>query len=142
MAMFIGELGERKEDSKIPFGNMIACYGQIIFTAGGDVYATATGLTGIARLIRRTFGVGKVHCISFFGASSDASGPTTGAVIIRYDAVNDIGRMYLTGRTSGSPGTAQASEVEIADGASINNTLFQLVAYCTGSGVSTPSRMT
>jgi hypothetical protein len=112
----------------------------MLFSAAGDGYNATTGLTGIAQLIRRTYGVAEVRCISFFGASSDASGPTTGTAIVRYDAPSDVARLYLSGRTSGSPGAAQASEVEVADAASINNMIFQFVAYCRGSGVSDPAR--
>lgn len=140
MALLVSRLNQPAIDKGVSCADtggtdsMRMCYGVITFTAGGDTYAT--GGIRIDREIRKVFGCRNIQAIAFFGCCSDASGPTTGSAQASYNAQTGFMKLFLFGRTSGSPGTAQVSEVEVAAAASINNIRLEFVAYCTGSGTS------
>jgi hypothetical protein len=122
---------------KIPCGDKQRCYGTISFSAGGDTYVT--GGFNILAAMKLAFGVARVLGIRFFNGGSDASGPTTGYCIAKYDAQTGFVKFFLCGRTSGSPGIAQVSDTEVANGASVDSCRFDFVAFCDGAGTSSPS---
>jgi hypothetical protein len=120
--------------SKIRLGQHAACYGTITF-GGADTYVA--GGFDVRNLIKRVFGVGDVESVCFFNGMSDA-GITTGEATAKYDAVTGLVKLFVIGRTSGAPGSPQASDVELG-GVSINAGRLDFVAYTTGEGTTSPA---
>lgn len=106
------------------------------FTFGGsDTYAT--GGFDITSLIKARFGVTRVEAVFVGDGGSDAGGATfitTGEAAARYEYSTGKVKLYLIGRLGDPAGalvtTAQASEVEVANGATIDACRFDFWAIC------------
>jgi len=123
------------------------CFGKLTFGAS-DTYPLATGID-VSQAIRRMFGVQQIIAIFFLGTSSDADAAATYShVRARFiftpfiksgDTESALIRLYAVGRIIGP--AVEASNVELANGDSINALSFPFMAICTGEGAAFDSQM-
>lgn len=127
-------------------GADVRCRGTITW-GGADTYLTGgigenADANVRARLLmgqfRLAFGINTVRAIAFMGGISDAQ-IATGEAAARYVPTNGAIKLFLLGRTTGSPGVAQPSETEVANATSVNAGRLEFVAICRGGGASSPS---
>ena len=138
---------------KIRLGQHTLCFGYYSFDNAADQYTAGTaGGLDIKAQIRRRFGVANVLAIFFGNGLSDAGVSNTSEATARFNygpqttgvdgpVTRDQGKitLYRIGRSSGSPGTAQASEQEITTADSINAGRMDFMAICTEGGSSQDS---
>ncbi len=125
MALVIATSGT--SDYKFSIGNKYDCYGSISWSNTLDAYAT--GGFSVTAEIKRLFGVNRVERISFGNGLSDA-GIATAEATARFDATTGKVKLYKIGRTAGTPGSANDSEVEIANSSSVDDGTLTFVATC------------
>lgn len=115
---------------KVKLGDHWDCFGKITFGAS-DTYAT--GGFDVTAQIKALFGVGEVLSMEFNDGMADWGGATkilTAKAVARFDYSTKKIKLYLIGRSAAASGAAQASEVEVGNGASINAGTLEFVATC------------